>query len=82
MSDAMLGVAAVLLTAVDAGLGAGLAGCRPGALARALELPRQASVVPYGVLTLGHPAGTCAARARKPGLPEVCYDGTWGRPLA
>jgi nitroreductase len=82
MGDAMLAVAAVLLAAVDAGLGAGLAGCRPGALARALELPGHARIVPYGVLALGYAADAGATRPRKPALADVVYEGLWGRPVA
>jgi nitroreductase len=64
VGEAMLAVGAVLLAAVDAGLGAALAGCRPGALARELDLPRQARIAPYGVLALGHPGVTPDVRPR------------------
>lgn len=82
IGEAMLGVGATTLAAVDAGLGTALAACRPAALARALELPEQARVAPFGVLALGYPADAPATRARKPALSEVYFDGSWGRPLS
>jgi nitroreductase len=80
VGETMLGIGAVLLAAVDAGLGAALSACRAGALAEALGLPRDAVVPPFGVLALGYPADDAVRRARKPGLADVVFDGTWGTP--
>jgi hypothetical protein len=57
-------------------------GLPPGRAARALELPAEARIAPYGVLALGYPAHAPAARAPKPSLEDVCFDGSWGTPLA
>lgn len=71
----------VLLAAVDEGLAAGFLGAHalPG-LAGLLGLP--AGVVPLGVVTVGHPAGTVArpARGRRPEA-EVLHAEAWGRPF-
>jgi nitroreductase len=82
VGEAMLGVGAVVLAAVDAGLGTALAACRPAALADALGIPPEAHVMPFGVLAIGYAADEAPARgAEKPKLSEVCYDGAWGVPL-
>lgn len=81
IGEAMLGVAAVLLAATDAGLGSALAACDPAALAAALDIPPEAHVMPFGVLALGWAADGPAAGAEKPKLSEVCYDTVWGRSL-
>ena len=41
-----MGVAAAMLAAIDAGLGATVTACRPGELARALGLPDGAVLCP------------------------------------
>lgn len=78
IGEAMMAVGGVILAAIDAGLGTALSGCRPGALAAALELPRDARIPPAGVLALGYAADDPAGpRAPKPALGEVFYDGAW-----
>jgi nitroreductase len=78
IGEAMMGVAAAMLAALDAGLGATVTACRPAQLAAALGLPEEAVLCPAGVLALGWPApeagaapgsgssdtGTAAAAAR------------------
>jgi nitroreductase len=96
IGEAMMGVAAAMLAAIDAGLGATVTACRAGELAAALGLPDDAVLCPWGVLaigwpapaTAGRPAGTAAAaasasaaRAPKPGLDAMYFAGGWGRPL-
>jgi nitroreductase len=79
--EAMMGLAAAMLVAIDAGLGATVTACRPGMLAEALGLPEGAIVLPFGVLALGHPAGGPPGRPAKPGIQDVYYRNRWGQPL-
>jgi nitroreductase len=90
IGEAMMGVAAAMLAAIDAGLGATVTACRPGELAKALDLPDDAVLCPWGVLALGWPetetAGAPpgpppagAARAPKPRLDDMYFSGGWGR---
>lgn len=45
-----------------------------------LRRPREAHVLPFGVLALGFPADAPGGGgAEKP--DEVCFGGTWGDPL-
>jgi hypothetical protein len=82
IGEAMMGVAAAMLAALDAGLGATVTACRPGLLARALGLPKEAVLCPYGVLALGWPAEEPAgAGAPKPSPVEMYFAGRWGSPL-
>jgi hypothetical protein len=84
IGEAMMGVAAAMLTAIDAGLGATVTACRPGPLAQALGLPSGAVLCPWGVLTLGWPVGSGdqpAAGAPKPAVGEMYFGGSWDRPL-
>lgn len=95
IGEAMMGVGAAMLAALDAGLGATVTACRPGELAVALGLPDGAVLCPWGVLALGWPAsddGAAAAggeagaaappaRAPKPALDEMYFAGGWGHPL-
>ena len=84
VGEAMMGVAAAMLVAIDAGLGATVTGCRPGPLARALGVPKDAVVCPWGVLALGWPAEAPApssAVAPKPAVADVYFAGRWGEPL-
>ena len=55
IGEAMMGVAAAMLAAIDAGLGATVTACRPTDLAAALGLPDGAVLCPWGVLALGWP---------------------------
>lgn len=81
VGEAMLAVGAMLLAAVDAGLGAALAASRPDELARALDLPDQVHVCTNGVLALGWPGEQPGRRAAKPELADLVYDGSWGAAL-
>jgi hypothetical protein len=95
IGEAMMGVAAAMLAAIDAGLGATVTACRPGPLAKALGLSDGAVLCPWGILALGWPetataaaeAGTApgpppgAARAPKPRLDDMYFSGGWGRRL-
>jgi nitroreductase len=84
VGEAMMGVAAGMLAAIDAGLGATVTGCRPGDLARALDLPEGVVLCPYGVLALGWPAvagdGAASATAPKPAVGEMYFSERWGGP--
>src|SRR5437763_3285183 len=60
IGEAMMGVAAAMLAALDAGLGATVTACRPAELAAALGLPDGAVVCPAGALALGWPAAGVA----------------------
>lgn len=84
VGEAMMGVTAGMLAAIDAGLGATVTGCRPGDLARALDLPDGAVLCPYGVLALGWPAvtgkGAASAGAPKPPVGEMYFSERWGGP--
>ena len=84
IGEAMMGVAAAMLAALDAGLGATVTACRPAELAEALGLPDGAVLCPAGVLALGWPAVDAApaspgAAAPKPPLAEQYFTGRWGR---
>lgn len=79
--EAMMGVAAAMLVAIDAGLGATVTACRPARLAEALGLPGDATVLPFGVLALGHPADAPPQRPAKPALADVYYRDRWGQAL-
>ena len=89
IGEAMMGVAAAMLAAIDAGLGATVTACKPGELAAALSLPDGVVLCPWGVLALGWPAveggGAAAsgaqAQAPKPALEEMYFAQGWGRPL-
>jgi nitroreductase len=97
IGEAMMGVAAAMLAALDSGLGATVTACRPEELAAALGLPDGAVVCPAGVLALGWPApegsagssGSAATAARpaaaggapKPALEEMYFAGGWGEPM-
>lgn len=90
IGEAMMGITAAMLAAIDAGLGATVTACRPRALAAALRLPDGAVLCPWGVLALGWPAdggapsaGAAAApvRAPKPAVSDMYFAGGWGRPL-
>lgn len=79
--EAMMGLAAAMLVAIDAGLGATVTACRPAMLARALGLPEGALVLPFGVLALGHPVDGPPGRPAKPEIADVYYRNRWGEPL-
>lgn len=84
VGEAMMGVAAAMLVALDAGLGATVtAAGKPGALARALGLPPEAVLCPWGILALGYPAEEPSgpagdAAAPKPELDGMYFGGRWG----
>ncbi len=80
--EAMMGVAAAMLAAIDCGLGATITACRPARLAAALGVPEEAAVLPFGVLAIGHPAAPAAGAPAKPALTDVYYTERWGRRLA
>jgi hypothetical protein len=85
----MMGVAAAMLAAIDAGLGATVTACQPAELSAALGLPDGVFLCPWGVLALGWPAadGRSAdgagsqAQAPKPAVEEMYFAQGWGRPL-
>jgi nitroreductase len=83
IGEAMMGVAAAMLAALDAGLGATVTACRPAELAAALDLPDGAVLCPAGVLAIGWPApppeAAPGAGAPKPPLAEQYFAGRWGR---
>ena len=84
IGESMMGVAAAMLAALDAGLGATVTACRPAELAAALGLPDGAVLCPAGVLALGWPVVGAApaspeAAAPKPPLAEQYFTGRWGR---
>jgi nitroreductase len=79
--EAMMGVAAAMLVAIESGLGATVTACRPRIVATALGLPAEAVVLPFGVLALGYPADAPAGRPAKPTLRDVYYLDRWGEPL-
>ena len=84
IGEAMMGVAAAMLAAIDAGLGATVTACRPADLAAALDLPDGATLCPWGVLALGWPAeggDPPAAGAPKPPLDGMYFAGRWGTAL-
>lgn len=81
IGEAMMGVAAAVLTALDAGLGATVTACRPAAMAEALGVPAGALVCPFGVLALGYPVAPPPGPAPKPDLGDLYFDGHWGAPF-
>ncbi|MEW6475571.1 MAG: nitroreductase family protein [Actinomycetota bacterium] len=90
IGEAMMGVAAAMLAAIDAGLGATVTACKPGELAAALRLPDDVFLCPWGVLALGWPAtadgiggggGGAAAQAPKPAVEDMYFAQSWGRPF-
>ncbi|MDQ3946785.1 MAG: nitroreductase family protein [Actinomycetota bacterium] len=83
VGEAMMGVAAAMLVAMDAGLGATVTACRPGPLARSLGVPGDAVVCQWGVLALGWPVEEDgpAASAPKPAVGEMYFEGHWGQRL-
>jgi nitroreductase len=95
IGEAMMGVGAAMLAALDAGLGATVTACRPKELAAALGVPDAAVLCPAGILALGWPspgdgqagavdghatAGAQSGRAPKPELNEMYFSGEWDRP--
>ena len=90
IGEAMMGVAAAMLAAIDAGLGATVTACQAGELAAALDLPDDVFLCPWGVLALGWPAtgesggggggAGAAAQAPKPAVEEMYFGQGWGRP--
>jgi nitroreductase len=60
IGEAMMGVAAAMLAALDAGLGATVTACRPADLAAALGIPGDAVLCAWGMLALGWPAAADA----------------------
>jgi nitroreductase len=84
IGEAMMGVAAAMLAALDAGLGATVTACRPDELAAALGLPDGAVLCPWGVLALGWPRAddeTPPTGAPKPATAEMYFGRQWGHPL-
>jgi nitroreductase len=85
VGEAMMGVAAGMLAAIDAGLGATVTGCRPDDLAKALELADGVVLCPFGVLALGWPApasdGAAPAAAPKPPIGQMYFAERWGGPF-
>ncbi len=84
IGEAMMGVAAAMLAALDAGLGATVTACRPVELAAALGLPDGAVLCPAGVLAVGWPADGAApvppgGGAPKPPLAKQYFTGRWSR---
>jgi nitroreductase len=98
IGEAMMGVAAAMLAALDVGLGATVTACRPADLAAAIGLPPGAVLCPWGVLAIGWPAvdqPVAAGGSRpeeagpgrppaapKPGLDEMYFARRWGQSLA
>ena len=83
IGEAMMGVAAAMLAALDAGLGATVTACKPAELAAALGLPDAAVLCPWGVLAIGWPLpgeGPPPAGAPKPELDGMYFAERWGRP--
>lgn len=89
IGEAMMGVAAAMLAAIDAGLGATVTACQPQELSAALALPDGVFLCPWGVLALGWPAADgesgadagSQAQAPKPALEDMYFAQGWGRPL-
>ncbi len=84
IGEAMMGVAAAMLAALDAGLGATVTACSPPELSAALQLPEGAILCPWGVLALGWPADSAtaaAAGAPKPSIDTMYFAGRWGAAL-
>lgn len=77
--DAGAALMALLLAAVDAGLGAAFVGARdPGELRTLLGIPTE--VLPIGIVLLGHPAPDRPTRSRtrpRPPLAEVVRREIW-----
>ena len=77
--DAGAALMLVLLTAVDEGLAAGFLGTDAVDLQRLLEIPR--SMVPIGIVTVGHPAPDRRSNSLKRGWrpdDQVVHWQTWG----
>ena len=92
VGEAMMGVAAAMLVALDAGLGATVTAVgKPGLLVRALGIPKDAVLCPWGVLALGYAAEPVAASgmgtggppaaAPKPAVDGMYFEGRWGEPV-
>jgi nitroreductase len=81
IGEAMMGVAAAMLAALDAGLGATVTACKPAELAAAVGLPDDAVLCPWGVLALGWPAGDAPAGAAA-GPPAGAGNGRPPAPAA
>jgi nitroreductase len=87
IGEAMMGVTAAMLTAIDAGLGATVTGSKPKELSVALGLPDDVFLCPWGVLALGWPAAEPgggvgqSSQAPKPKVEDMYFGEGWGRPL-
>jgi nitroreductase len=89
IGEAMMGVTAAMLAAIDAGLGATVTACKADELAVALGLPDDVFLCPWGVLALGWPepadgdrgSAPAAAQAPKPAVEDMYFAQSWGRPL-
>lgn len=81
IGDAMMAVGAVMLAAVESGLGTALSTGDLRSLAAALELPRGVRIAPAGVLALGYPRDDGTLRAPKPEPADLFYDGIWQAPF-
>lgn len=84
VGEAMMGITAAMLVAIDAGLGATVTGCLPGLLAKALDVPKEATLCQWGILALGWPAEAPPAggpAAPKPPVDGQYFAGSWGNPL-
>jgi nitroreductase len=80
IGEAMMGVAAAMLAALDAGLGATVTACRPAELAAAIGVPDGAVLCPWGVLAIGWPAADDEPPAAGGSQPEEA--GAGGPPAA
>ncbi|TMD96773.1 MAG: nitroreductase family protein [Chloroflexi bacterium] len=67
--EAMMGLAAAMLVAIDAGLGATVTACRPAMLARALGLPEgcSPSAIPWAARRAGPPSRRSRTSTSAPG---------------
>ena len=88
IGEAMMGVTAAMLAAIDAGLGATVTACKADELASALGLPDDVFLCPWGVLALGWPeagggssGAAPTAPAPKPAVEEMYFAQCWGRPM-
>jgi nitroreductase len=84
IGEAMMGVGAAMLAALDAGLGATVTACRAAELAAALGLPDGVVICPWGVLAIGWPAPAAGdaptTGAPKPAVADMYFGERWGRP--